>query len=215
MNNLEAAQFFIKKIIKTLIFQFSRRSIYRELDIFPFNHNKPLSKEVDHKLPLLCGILESLGISYRLSDGTALGLYRQGGFIPHDNDVDVDILDCKSPGLVEKSLSSLKMIVGRRVLYKGKVQQLAYYDNCELVFDIIFWYSDGDKIYNYSERGYKRVQEKKFFFNLDKITYQGRKYPIPSHMEEWLVMRFGEDWRVPKSYKGDWKEECGDLIKLA
>ena len=43
----------------------------------------------------------------------------------------------------------------------------------------------------------------------------GYTFKLPSHLEEWLVKRFGEDWRIPKTYKGDWKQDCLDIKPLS
>ena len=50
--------------------------------------------------------------------------------------------------------------------------------------------------------------------NLGSFNFRGKQYPMPGAIEEWLEMRYGNDWRVPKTYKGDWKEECFDMKKI-
>jgi len=206
--------FFIKGIIKLLLFHLSINQDFRQYHHFSFNYNKPLPNNAVKTMISCCEVLENLGIKYRLTDGTILGLYRQGDFIPHDDDIDIDILDYKDVDLLQTSMKKLDMKLGRKVVYKKQVHQLAYYSKNLVVFDMIFWYSDGDQIVNYSEKGYKRTQPKKYFTDLDSITYFEKSYPMPSHIEEWLVFRYGENWRIPKTYKDDWKKECFDLERL-
>jgi phosphorylcholine metabolism protein LicD len=203
--------FVIKKVVKLLLFFLSRNEVFREYHHFPFDHNKPLPPEAAATMASCCEALDKLRIIYRLTDGTILGLYRQGGFIPHDNDIDIDVLDCDRVDQVHAVMNANAMKLGRKVVFKNRVHQLVYYNNGQIIFDMIFWYSEGDKIYNYSERGYERIQEKRFFENLSTFEYKNRKYPMPSDIEEWLEKRFGNDWRIPKTYKDDWKKECGDI----
>lgn len=206
--------FLIKGRIKLFLFYLSKNAVFREYHHFPFDHNKPLPKHAFKTMISCCAVLDILGVTYRLTDGTILGLYRQGDFIPHDNDIDIDVLDYDQVDLIHERMKALQMKLGRKVIYKKKVQQLVYYNDDEIVFDMVFWYSDGNKIYNFSERGYQRSQEKRFFENLSQLEYCGKKHPIPSQIEEWLKIRFGSDWRIPKTYKGNWKEDCGDITLM-
>ncbi len=206
--------FFIKRIIKEVFFLIPKNDGFQEFHHFPFNHNVPLPNVAPFVMAQCCELLESIKVNYRITDGTILGLYRQGTFIPHDNDIDVDALDFHSIDLLHEGMKRHGMRLGRKVIYKKQLQQLVYYNEDQVVFDIVFWHSEGNKIYNYSERGYERIQEKQFFENLTYIEYKGRNYPMPSNIEKWLDMRFGQDWRIPKTYKRDWKEECGDIKKI-
>lgn len=211
MKMMNKYRSFIKRKIKLLLFHLSKNKDFREYRHIPFNHNKPLPKNAFKTMVSCCEALESLGLTYRLTDGTALGLYRQGDFIPHDNDIDIDVLDYINVDLINNKMKLESMHLGREVIFKKKVQQLVYYNDDEVIFDIVFWHSKDSKIFNYSERGYERCQEKRFFNDLSEFDYRGRKYPMPSNIEEWLEMRFGPDWKIPKTYKDDWKKECGDI----
>lgn len=206
----QAARFIINYVSYFVL----RYKDFRVFHYFPFNANDRMPQGAHLTMSLCCRELEKLSLNYRLADGTILGLYRQGDFIIHDNDIDIDILDFENFDLLQARMKKIGMKLGRKVVYKKHVHQLAYYNKDHVVFDMIFWYSDKDQIINYSEEGYRRVQPKKYFLNLDIINYKGEKYPTPSRIEEWLVFRYGEEWRIPKIYKDDWKKECHDLEKL-
>jgi len=206
--------FILKGLVKHLLFRLSK-SEFREYHNFPFDYNKtPLPKKAADVMAACCGILEGLGIRYRLTDGTILGLYRQGDFIPHDDDIDIDILDYAQVECLHEMMKSFSMKLGRKVIYKQKVQQMVYYNSDKIVVDLVFWHSEGATVFNYCERGCRRSQEKRFFESMPQLEYRGRKFPMPSQIEEWLGMRYGPDWRIPKTYKGDWKAECGDIERL-
>lgn len=206
--------YLIKSKIKYFYFLLTWKYLFCEFHQFPFNNNKPLGENAWLTMAKCCKIIEQLDIPYRITDGTVLGLYRQGDFIAHDNDIDVDILDCDNADILQEAMLENGLRLGRKVIYRHRIQQLVYFDANEAIFDIVFWYSEGSRIYNYSEKGYVRIQDKRFFENVDYFEYKGKQYPIPSNIEEWLVMRFGADWKIPKTYKDDWKKECGDIRTL-
>ena len=188
-----------------------------EFSYFPFDIHRPLPTEAKYLMNELCCLVESTGSCYRLTDGTFLGLYREGKFIAHDNDIDIDILGGSEYEALHEAMINKGMILGRRIFKDGLIQQAAYYNSDCVIFDIVFWYEsyeDYEDLINYSERGYNRRQPKKYFKNLDSFNFCGRLYPIPSEPEQWLKMRFGEDWQIPKIYKGDWKDDCFDIEKI-
>ncbi len=185
-----------------------------EFSYFPFDIHRPLPIEAIDAMNELCLLVESTGSFYRLTDGTFLGLYREGKFIDHDNDIDIDILGGAEYEALHQKMIDNGMILGRRVFKDGLIQQAAYYGSGLIIFDVLFWYEDAGEIVNYSEPGYVRRQPKKYFLNLDAFNFNGRSYPIPSEPEEWLEMRYGKDWRIPKTYKGDWKDDCHDIEKI-
>ncbi|NOH63925.1 MULTISPECIES: LicD family protein [Vibrio] len=204
-----------KIIIKKILFVLSFKKEFREY-MAPYFNKRPLNEDDAKKMARCCDLIESLGLTYRLTDGTALGLYRNGEFIAHDDDVDIDILDPTSDDIKRIKARFCDMKVVREVYYRGKIQQLAYYDDDSYVFDIVFWYKDGNKVLNYCERDFERTQDAKFFERntLTKHEFLGRFYPMASDIENWLVSRYGEDWNIPKTYKGDWKEECQDIKRM-
>ncbi len=210
------SSFYIKRLIKHIIFMLKIDN-FREFNSFPANNNSPLTLNAANDLNICCTIIESLSLKYRLSDGTALGLFRDGGIIPHDNDIDIDIVF--SPKIDEneiiKSFKNKGYILARKVYYRGSLQQLAFFNKTTFdVFDMVFWYKKGDEIYNYSERNFERKQDGKYFEKLSEIFFKGKKYPLPAQTENWLEMRYGKDWRIPKAFKSDWKNECFDMQEI-
>ncbi len=207
--------FIAKRIIKKIIFGINR-DVFREFNSFPVNNNGVLSGEAAKDLTRCCIMVESLQLNYRLADGTILGIYRDGRLIPHDNDIDIDVLVLENldAGKIHAVFVSNGFRLGRKVYYQGKIQQLAYYNKFTYdIFDMIFWYPDGDRVVNYSERNFERTQDMKYFNSSSQIQFQGRRYPAPAPLEEWLEMRYGKDWKIPKTFKSDWKEECFDMQK--
>ncbi len=50
-----------------------------------------------------------------------------------------------------------------------------------------------------------------YFKTLLKIEFYGMEFKAPSHIEEYLVYRYGDDWRIPKQ-KWDGAKEDGSIF---
>ena len=208
----------MKKIIKIVLFflcNFFKKK-FVEYHYFPFDTLEvTLCEEAVLYMESVKTLLSNAGICYRFTDGTALGLYREHGFIKHDNDIDLDILNIVDEKIIIKKMRALGFKIGRIVYFKNQIQQLVFYNNKKIIIDFVIWSQNGEEIFNYSERGYKRSQKVKYFKSLTSVVAFNHSYLIPGYIEEWLCFRYGIDWKVPKTYKGDWKEECGDISLLS
>jgi phosphorylcholine metabolism protein LicD len=198
------------------LYQSTMKKGFCEYHSFPFDTLLPLPKGADLVMIKGCELIEDCNINYRLTDGTVLGLYREKKFIAHDNDIDIDVFNCDE-NKIQKLIALFKskgFIVGRVAKFNKKTHQVIFYDRNNTLFDILFWYKDNDEFHNYSEKGYVRTQNLKYFTSLSSIHMSGKDFPAPGYLEEWLVVRYGEGWKTPKIYKGDWKDDCFDLQKL-
>ena len=46
-----------------------------------------------------------------------------------------------------------------------------------------------------------------------KENINGFNYFVTKDKKEWLEFRYGRNWNIPQTKKGDWKKDCGDLGK--
>lgn len=142
-------------------------------------------------------ILDSLGHPWWLGSGTALGFARENGFIPHDTDLDFEMVgEPDSPVLEEvrrafesKGFAQLRYMSFQRALIKRGV-----------IVDVYFWYQRDLELLCDTEWGRMR-QPAHLFDNLLMWDFEGRKYPMPNPPEEYCRMRYGDDWRTPKPAK--------------
>ena len=91
--------------------------------------------------------------------------------------------------------------------------QLCFMDNTnEVVFDICFFYTGIKPGYAtlIDLRGilFKPIR---FIKEVKFMTFDGVKYPVPNHLEEFLTWKYG-DWNVPKTNKSEWQDESPNLI---
>lgn len=206
---------YCRKKIKFFLQRLAKKQ-YVVYHLFPFNTLKVRLKDEDaHELYQICEMLDVHGIRYRLTDGLALGLYREHHFIRHDNDIDFDLMDFDALDVLKEEMIQRGYRVGRIVYFKEQLQQIVFYNKDHLIVDFCIWHREDGVLKHYGEEFYVRVQELKYFETLTDYECYGYTFKLPGYMEEWLVERFGDDWRIPKVYKGDWKQDCGDIHRLA
>jgi phosphorylcholine metabolism protein LicD len=178
-----------------------------------------LTSEFDYYIPLAqtphaamvldrgCSILEDLGIHYWLSAGTTLGIVRDGGFIPHDSDLDVasfditDRFDEMDERFFADGFSEVLFMPYQRA-----------YRFLGVIFDVYSFTTEGDTIVANMPEG-KQVKPKRFFTELGSIVFEGRTYPVPRPVEGYLEMRYGDTWRTPKTKKEPWYADAVCLQK--
>lgn len=181
---------------------------------FSFDIMKPLPPATSLKLKFVLDKLQPKIKHFRISDGTLLGIYRDRKLIPHDNDLDFDVEYANQNLLKIKQLACDEAwTLGRHVKYHGITQQLTYYDEEHVIFDFIFWRSDGVFSINFSEPNKFRIMPQGFLQNLRSEYFDeiGTQVNIPQDAADWAAYRYGRSWNVPETSKGDWTETCGDL----
>jgi phosphorylcholine metabolism protein LicD len=141
--------------------------------------------------------IKQITAKHWISSGTLLGLYRDKGFIPHDTDIDVNVLDS-----AEIELRGFDLI--RKMWHQDRIMQTAFIKDT-VIFDIYYFYSDSKPQFavNYNEYG---VIEKPlgFLTDLDSLEFNGQSYPTPHDIPMFLNWRFS-DWQTPKKNKDSWE----------
>ena len=134
-------------------------------------------------------------IRFWLRDGTSLGIYRGGGFIPWDDDIDLGMWAEDLPK-VEAALVDL----ARRgfVLYRREFNLLCLLKDWETVEIVISGVDRDDP--------YAAVQET-FFRNLETVRFLDREFNIPGPIEPYLEFCYGADWKIPKR-DAWWANSC-------
>jgi len=136
------------------------------------------------------------GISFWLRDGTALGAYRDGGVIPHDDDIDLGIWAAGAARL-EPVLADL--VKEGFVIYRRKEGIVCLIKDRETVEICISGVSP-------PQNEYIRVLEA-FFRAYAPVTMLGLTFAVPARTEEYLEYCYGPDWRTPK-FGAWWSNSC-------
>ncbi len=150
-------------------------------------------------------IMGDAGVTFFLRHGTCLGAIRDGAFIPWDDDLDLgSVLGLH--GLTEKSVEPVVAALREN----GYIAQIEHLDHC---LHVVLVKSSirtewrcykilGDSIYQYPA-----VEAPvSLFTNLKEIQFIGERFYVPNPPEEYLRLKYGEEWKTPKksgSYESD------------
>lgn len=204
----------IKKFLKKVKYRLSYFKNYREYHNFDFDIHLSNTENTYLEINKINSKLLPKLTNARFSDGTLLGLIRDGCLIPHDNDVDIDVeYSSKNVSVILDFAKNLNWILGRKVEYFDRIQQLTFYDEHEDIYDFIFWSVDNRFCINFSEPGSYRVMPSEYLNDLKKIELidVGLIIFAPRKTKEWARYRYGSSWDVPEGSKGTWQETCGDI----
>jgi hypothetical protein len=171
-------------------------------------------------------VLESLNVNHYVSAGTVLGIVRDKGFIKHDTDLDVEIITSYATPVDINAINEAMVKSGFRLIrtvfdddHSNKVpypKQLAYMTEDNVVFDLWFVYTDVDDGYvvTFSEYG-KMKTPASMVSDLTKKRFiiEEKEYDIklPNNLDDYCEMRYGKTWRTPKTSKGPWQDDAGNL----
>lgn len=157
-------------------------------------------KNYDTILAEGCAIAKSFG-DYWISAGTSLGLFRDGEPIENDCDLDIGMFEPKDVVAIESAFYDKGYRYIRKADYDGKPHQRAFIKD-DVIFDIYFYYRDGDFLLNYNNYGMMRkpayLIDEFEFINYKENTYRMPKSP------DYYVWRYGEDWETPIRDSADW-----------
>jgi hypothetical protein len=150
-------------------------------------------------------IMDNAGVTFFLRQGTCLGAIREKAIIPWDDDLDLGSV-IGLHGLTEKSVKPVVATLREN----GYVTRIEHLDHCLHVLIVkssirVEWRCYrvfGDSIYQYPA---VRTPVS-LFTNLKEIQFIGERFYVPEPPEEYLRLKYGEDWMTPKqsgSYEAD------------
>ena len=165
---------------------------------YTFKYNPPIDLAVAEKsLKEAKQILDHVGVAFFLSSGTCLGATRDNAFIPWDDDADlISVIGLN--GVTEQSGD----IAAAAFRDNGYYVEVTRGDNgitlctikdyfrlsleCYRIFD--------DHIVHYP----KLRLPVRLFDPPKEIEFLGEKFLVPNPPEEYLRLKYGEEWLIPK-----------------
>lgn len=143
-----------------------------------------------------------------IDSGTLIGLYRDGKYIDHDTDIDVNITRYKD----NKERVKLEGFdLALETTWQDYPMQSAFIKN-DIIFDVYYFYTGIEKevAVNYNMEGIIHLPMK-YVDQLQDFAFKNKVYRIPNHIQDYMVWRFGHDWQTPKKNKIPWQEEATHL----
>lgn len=155
--------------------------------------------------------LDSINVSFHLHSGTALGIIRDGDFIPHDNDIDIGVfIDDYKDNIISEMKKNNFMFITKYGQINTGLEYKFFNEKYNVSLDIFFIYKDKDKLRqsifecrDIKNKYKKGKNEGECFLYMNKyepvsVNLFGKKYnsaPI-SFLED----RYGKDWKIPKKF---------------
>lgn len=151
-------------------------------------------------------ILKSMGLKHWVSDGSLLGLVREGKILDHDSDTDMGVMYSPLPRdfrtQFENAGFEIKHVFGEEL---GSLE-LALVKN-GVKTDLFFFYRLNSKchpmyshsaFYDFEGDFYRRVDFRyRMFLSVRWKRFQGTKLPIPANYRKYLKTKYGDGWSVP------------------
>jgi hypothetical protein len=165
---------------------------------YTLKYNPPMDPAVgERNLKEAKQILDGLGVVFLLSSGTCLGATRDNAFIPWDDDVDlVSVIGVN--GLTEESVSAAASAFRDNGYFVGEING-AHSWSMSMVKDYVRvgWESVrivDDNVYVYPGT----LIPVSMFTQPKEIEFLGEKFLVPNPPEEYLRLKYGAEWMVPK-----------------
>lgn len=168
---------------------------------------RPINRDILFKnLVDVHKILDKYNIKHWLSHGTMLGVYRDGNFIAWDDDVDIG-LDFSQRELIKpalKELENMGFFIPEGDPNKPITKDNAPYYDTNFIRDGEkiegWWFEKKGDFYVYDEKrcGNDLKHPAKYYDELQDFNFKGVSFKIPNHIENWLVMMYSSDWKIPQ-----------------
>jgi phosphorylcholine metabolism protein LicD len=191
------------------------RYIYRQT-IFKYKqykNNRNFRQNATYVMEHLNKVFNELGVKYWLVYGTLLGVYRDGKFIEHDDDIDIGLfLDDYSEN-IKKVMNKYGFKLKREILIdNGDYGREETYELKGIDIDLFYFIKKEDYFLAHDfknedgkswaktiqDNGGLIVRERRFTpFSLKEIEFLNKKFYIPYPTKEHLASVYGDDFMIP------------------
>ena len=174
-------------------------------------YNPPMDPLVaERNLKEIKQILDELGVVFILGSGSCLGATRDKAFIPWDDDVDlVSVIGIN--GLTEESADIAASAFRKKGYFVGQMDGvhskilMTLKDRVRISLECLR-ISD-DHVYAYPGIKFPAI----FFTQPKEIDFLGERFLVPNPPEEYLALKYGPQWMVPRK-AGEYEKDVVEKI---
>ncbi len=178
---------------------------------YTVKYNPPMDLAVaERNLKEVKQILDGLGVVFLLGSGSCLGATRDHAFIPWDDDIDlVSVMGIN--GLTEEIVAAAAEALREKGYFVGEVRMghsnafVTMKDYVRLSFECVRIVDDTIHLFP----GFRIPAN--MFTQPKEIEFLGEKFLVPNPPEEYLRLKYGEEWMVPKK-AGAYEKDVVDKI---
>lgn len=184
---------------------------------YSWMYNPPMNPTVaERNLKEVKQILDQLKVVFLLGSGSCLGAVRDNAFIPWDDDIDlVSVIGFN--GLTEESIDATTATLRDRGYFVTEMEG-AYCETRTTMKNHLRITLDFKYIIDGNVYAYPGIRLPARLFTQPKaIEFLGEKFLVPNPPEEYLRLKYGVEWMVPKkagAYEKDVVEKIpgGNLV---
>ena len=180
----------MKQIINTErgVFQYNFQVIYEGVKVM----NQEIGRD---NLLIFKRLADKAGLRFSLAYGTLLGAIREHGFIPHDEDIDLAIL--------QEDIETFKNLLwdlreeGFEVMRFDRRNSLCSIIRKGEYIDIYIFRKLCDGVREFNGEA---ILEK-YLTDVEEIDFQGSKFLIAREAADFCLFEYGESWQTPIAMK--------------
>ena len=156
-------------------------------------------------------IFDQAGVTFFMRHGTCLGAIRNNAFIPWDDDLDVGCV-IGLHGFTEESIDPI-IATFRDNGFFAKVEYLDHSVFVSLLKSAVRTEWACYRIIDGGVFQYPGIRiPVRLFTDLKEIEFMGVKLHVPNPPEEYLRVKYGEDWRTPKQV--GYEKDVVEMIQI-
>jgi len=148
---------------------------------------------------------DKVHIPWVIIDGIVLGYVRHNDVMKWDTDIDLAIPYQISESEWQKLYAALTEVgFGIRNLNQDFV-----YGKRKIKLNAWMYHRKGDFYESFprSTPGIKFVEKAEWYKNIMLVDFLGSVYPMPSNLDDYIVCRYGKDWKEARYTHDEWRLE--------